>query len=151
MIVPIIARVTGAGGIFFTCTANIKIELWEPGKQVKISCEPRGSRDPSPALRWLIVLVFNPSPTRGEGIPRADFPVLMQDSDSPLPLWERDAGTCGEFCSRVGEGSPASHLQEDRLRNRAYEWERRGIWLPRRETQIGKRQTILRLTALGPF
>ena len=45
-----------------------------------------------------------PSPTRGEGNRRTDFLLLMQDSDSPLPSWERDADTCNDFCSGVGEG-----------------------------------------------
>ena len=41
----------------------------------------------------------------GRGSLRADFLTLMQDFDSPLPLWERDADTCNEFCSGAGEGS----------------------------------------------
>jgi hypothetical protein len=41
----------------------------------------------------------------GRGNSRADFLLPMQDSDSPLPLWERDADTCNDFCSSAGEGA----------------------------------------------
>ena len=44
---------------------------------------------------------------KGRGDFRADFLTSMQDSDSPLPSWERDADTCKEFCSGAGEGSSA--------------------------------------------
>src|ERR1700734_3365525 len=41
---------------------------------------------------------------------RACFPVLMRHSDSPLPSWERDAETCMDFCSGMGEGAFSLYL-----------------------------------------
>jgi hypothetical protein len=48
-----------------------------------------------------------PLSPKGRGNRRADFPTSMQGSDSPLPLWERDADTCNDFCSCAGEGFSA--------------------------------------------
>src|ERR1700735_64600 len=64
----------------------------------------RTSRDPSPAPERLRCFLLGPSPTRGEGALPPDFPTLMQDSASPLPLWERRADTGDGICSDPGEG-----------------------------------------------
>ncbi len=62
---------------------------------------------PTPHLRLIGCedMALNPSPTRGEGISRADFLTSMQDSGFPSPL-------AGEGCrygrrnrSGAGEGS----------------------------------------------
>jgi hypothetical protein len=77
---------------------------------------------------------------KGRGDLRADFLTSMQDSDSPLPLWEREADTCNDFWSGAGEGFSAVNMNalgiiSPAVRRRTRPGPSAGRWVSRPEAR----------------